>query len=105
MAKYTQKQPKFGVLDNLPDTHTSTSTHAPTHTHTHAPVYTQEQDSVVEKKVVVKERKTRRVQLLLKESAVNGIDRYAKDHDTSRNDIMQKLIDDFLIREGYTEEK
>ena len=43
-----------------------------------------------------RERKTKRVQLLLKESTVNALDQYAIKHDTSRNDIVQKLIESFL---------
>ena len=77
MAKFTSKKPGFGVLDNLP---TPTQTH--THTHTPTPK--------------IKERKTRRVQLLMKESTVDALDQYAKAHDTSRNDIIQKLVEDFL---------
>ena len=84
MAKNFQKKPTFsesGVFDGIePQTHT----HTDTHTHTQIPV--------------AKERKTRRVQLLLKESTVNSLDNYAKIHDTSRNDIIQKLVEDFLDR-------
>lgn len=79
MAKFTGKQKGFGVLDNLP---TPTQTHTDTHTHTPTPK--------------IKERKTRRVQLLMKESSVDALDQYAKTHDTSRNDIIQKLVEDFL---------
>lgn len=81
MAKSVKKNNTFGVLNNLPDpTPTYTDTH--THTHTDTPV--------------VKERKTRRVQLLLKESTVNKLDAYAKKNDESRNEIIQNLIEDFL---------
>lgn len=83
MAKNVQKAPRFGALDNLTET-THTPTPTSTHTHTHTP------------KITAKERKTRRVQLLLKESTVSRLDDYAKMHDTSRNDIVQKLIEDFL---------
>lgn len=81
MAKSVKKNNTFGVLGNLPD-----PTSTPTHTHTHTDVSTPTQ----------KERKTRRVQLLLKESTVNELDNYAKIHDTSRNDIIQNLIEEFL---------
>lgn len=77
MAKNVQRESKFpGLMQDLKPT--------PTHTHTdtHTPV--------------VKERKTRRVQLLLKESSVDALDAYAKKHDTSRNDIIQNLVEDFI---------
>jgi hypothetical protein len=77
MAKNVQRESKFpGLMQDLKPT----STH--THTDTHTPV--------------VKERKTRRVQLLLKESSVDALDAYAKKHDTSRNDIIQNLVEDFI---------
>ena len=77
MAKNVQRESKFsGLMENLKPT--------PTHTHTdtHTPV--------------IKERKTRRVQLLMKESTVDALDAYAKIHDTSRNDIIQTLVEEFL---------
>ena len=89
MAKNFTKKSTFGgsgVFDGIePDTHT------------HTPTHTQEQKPVVIP--TAKERKTRRVQLLLKESTVMALDDYAKAHDTSRNDIIQTLVDDFLNRE------
>ena len=85
MAKSVNKNKTFGVLNNLPD---PTPTH--THTHTDTPTYTDVPTPTQ------KERKTRRVQLLLKESTVNELDNYAKIHDTSRNDIIQNLIEEFL---------
>lgn len=96
MAKNIQKKSAFsgGALEGLivgnTHPHVDTSTHTDTHTHTPTPV-------------PKKERKTRRVQLLLKESAVNALDTYARDQDTSRNDIIQNLIDEFLVRQGYTD--
>lgn len=69
----------MGNVKNVP-------THTPTHTHIDAPV--------------VKERKTRRVQLLMKESTVDALDAYAKTHDTSRNDIIQNLVEDFCEKKG-----
>lgn len=79
MAKNVQRERKFpGLMDDLKPTHTHTDTHTPTHTPT------------------VKERKTRRVQLLMKESTVAELDAYAKTHDTSRNDIIQNLVEEFL---------
>lgn len=81
MAKNVQRESKFpGLMDGLKPT--STHTHTDTHEHTHTPV--------------MKERKTRRVQLLMKESTVGALDAYAKTHDTSRNDIIQNLVEDFI---------
>lgn len=81
MAKNVQRESKFpGLMQDLTPTHTSTDTH--THNDTHTPV--------------MKERKTRRVQLLMKESTVDMLDAYAKTHDTSRNDIIQNLVEDFI---------
>ena len=83
MAKNVQREKKFPSLyDDLTPTSTSTHTDTHEHTHTHTPL--------------VKERKTRRVQLLMKESTVDALDAYAKTHDTSRNDIIQNLVEDFL---------
>ena len=79
MAKNVQREVKFpGLMQDLKPTHTHTDTHEHTHTST------------------VKERKTRRVQLLMKESTVDALDAYAKRHDTSRNDIIQNLVEDFI---------
>ena len=83
MAKNVQRESKFpGLMQDLGVK--STPTHTDTHTHddTHTPV--------------MKERKTRRVQLLMKESTVDALDTYAKKHDTSRNDIIQNLVEDFI---------
>lgn len=83
MAKSVKKSNTFGVLNNLPN-----PTPAPTPTHTHNYTHTDTP--------IVKERKTRRVQLLLKESTVNELDAYAKRIDTSRNEIIQNLIEEFI---------
>lgn len=83
MAKNVQRESKFpGLMQDLKPT----PTHEYTHTHTHADTPTP----------VVRERKNRRVQLLMKESTVDSLDAYAKTHDTSRNDIIQNLVEDFL---------
>lgn len=50
---------------------------------------------------VVRERKTKRLQLVLRESTVDRLGAYAKANDTSRNEIVQNLIDEFLRKEGY----
>jgi hypothetical protein len=70
------------LFEGVQPTHTDVDTHE--YTHTHTPTHT------------VKERKTRRVQLLMKESTVDSLDAYAKKYDTSRNDIIQNLVEEFL---------
>lgn len=82
MAKNVQKGPRFGALDNLTVNQEHTPTSTPTHTPTPTPV--------------LKERKTKRLQLLLKESTVTALGEYAERNGTSRNDIVQQLLDDFL---------
>ena len=77
MAKNVSRNSLF---QDLKPVQKPTSTHEYTHTDT----------------PVVKERKTRRVQLLMKESTVDQLDAYAKIHDTSRNDIIQNLVEEFL---------
>ena len=84
MGQFTsKKKPDFlGGLVSSGDTHKPT--HTPTHEYTHTDT------------PVVRERKTRRVQLLMRESTVDQLDAYAKVHDTSRNDIIQMLVEEFL---------
>ena len=80
MAKNVQRESKFpGLMQDLKPTP------APADTHTHE--YTQP---------IVRERKNRRVQLLMKESVVDSLDAYAKRCDTSRSEIIQNLVEDFL---------
>ncbi len=73
-----------GLMDKVKNTPTHTATH--THEYTHTPK--------------VRERKNRRVQLLMKESTVDALDAYAKANDTSRNDIIQTLVEEFLKNNG-----
>ena len=81
MAKNVERKSQFsGLTSKIKNTATNT----PTHEYTHTPTPT------------VKERKTRRVQLLMKESTVDALDAYAKRYDTSRNDIIQNLVEKFL---------
>ena len=82
MAKFTGKS--GSRFPDLMGNVKSTPTHTDTHEYTHTPT------------PVMKERKTRRVQLLMKESTVYALDAYAKTHDTSRNDIIQNLVEDFI---------
>ena len=83
MAKNVQRESKFpGLMQDLTPQPTSTHTHTDTHEHTHTPT--------------MRDRKTRRVQLLMKESTVDALDAYVKKYDTSRSDIIQNLVEDFI---------
>lgn len=80
MAKNVQRESKFpGLMQDLKPTH------IPADTHTQA-----------DTQPVVRERKNRRVQLLMKESVVDALDVYAKHYDISRSEIIQNLVEDFL---------
>lgn len=45
------------------------------------------------------ERKTERLQLLVRPSTKSRLAEYARDHDTSSNEVVQRLLDDLLA--GY----
>ena len=82
MAKNINKESKFpGLMDNL----------KPTHTHTHDDTHDE---------IVKRERRTRRVQMLMKESLVDALDAYASKCDTSRTEIIQSLVEGFLKEKG-----
>ena len=81
MAKNVQRESKFpGLYDDLKPTHTYTHTHNDTHEYT----------------PVKRERRTRRVQMLMKESLVDALDAYAAKYDISRTEIIQGLVEEFL---------
>ena len=85
MAKNVQRESKFpGLMDGLTPKPTHTPTHDDTHTHTHA-------DTPIKR-----ERRTRRVQMLMKESLVDALDAYAAKYDTSRTEIIQGLVEEFI---------
>ena len=85
MAKNVQREKKFPSLyDDLKPS--STPTHTDTHTHTH------------EYAPIKRERRTRRVQMLMKESLVDALDAYAAKYDTSRTEIIQGLVEEFLSK-------
>lgn len=65
------------------------STDTPTYTPAHA----------TNKKV--KERKTERLQLLVRPSTKSRLAQYAEDHNTSSNEVVQQLLDELLDRFGY----
>ena len=88
MGKFTGKE-KPGFLDGLVTEETTNPTYKHTHTSTHTPT----------QKTL--ETKSRRVNLLLKPSTVARLDEYIetqkeKDIRTSKNDIIQTLLDKFL---------
>ena len=49
----------------------------------------------------VKERKTERLQLTVRPSTKARLTKYAEDHDTSSNEVVQRLLDDLLDKAGY----
>lgn len=66
-----------------------TDTDTPTYTPAHTP----------NKKA--KERKTERLQLLVRPSTKARLAKYAEDHNTSSNEVVQRLLDDLLDTSGY----
>ena len=67
----------------------STDTPTPTYTPAHAP----------NKKA--KERKSERLQLLVRPSTKSRLAQYAEDHNTSSNEVVQQLLDELLDKFGY----
>ena len=47
------------------------------------------------------ERKTARLQLSVKPSTKSRLAEYARDHATSSNEVVQRLLDDLLDNAGY----
>lgn len=47
------------------------------------------------------ERKTERLQLLVRPSTKSRLAEYARDHGTSSNEVVQRLLDDLLDDAGY----
>lgn len=47
------------------------------------------------------ERKTERLQLLVRPSTKSRLAEYAKDHGTSSNEVVQRLLDNLLDEAGY----
>ena len=87
MGKNIKKTPTFGgngLFDGLEPKNTAipTQEHTATHTHTHTPK--------------VKEKRNARFQLLMKPSVKQALTDYSKLHDTSMNDIINSLVEDFL---------
>lgn len=76
-------------LDEL----TSAPTPTPTPTPTYTPAYT-----VGDRK---KERKTERLQLTVRPSTKARLAKYAEDHGTSSNEVVQSLLEAHLDDAGY----
>ena len=73
-----------GLMNNVKNT----PTHTPTHTHE----YTE---------VKVKEMKDKRVSLLMKPSTLTEFDEYAKNKGVSRNDLIHKLVTEFMRNDAF----
>ncbi len=79
---------KTGLWDGLePETPTPTVT--PKYTPAHAP----------DRKA--KERKTERLQLVVRPSTKARLAEYAEAHNTSSNEVVQRLLDQLLDESGY----
>lgn len=48
-----------------------------------------------------RERKTERLQLLVRPSTKARLAKYAEDHNTSSNEVVQQLLDELLDKFGY----
>lgn len=90
----SRKKPSYGdmvgesIVSPTP-TYESTPTPTPTYTPAHVP----------NKKV--KERKTERLQLVVRPSTKARLAQYAEDRDTSSNEVVQRLLDKLLDDAGY----
>lgn len=71
----------------------SESTVTPTPTPTYAPAHFPT--------VNPEERKTARLQLSVKPSTKSRLAEYARNHGTSSNEVVQRLLDDLLDNAGY----
>lgn len=71
----------------------STGTRTPTDTPKYAPAHLPT--------VGNGERKTERLQLVVKPSTKSRLAKYAQDHGTSSNEVVQRLLDDLLDDAGY----
>ena len=75
----------------------STDTQESTPTRTDTPKYAPAHLPTVGKG----ERKTERLQLLVRPSTKSRLAEYARDHGTSSNEVVQHLLDDLLDDAGY----
>lgn len=65
----------------------------PTPTPTYTPAHSREPK--------VREKKTERLQLVVRPSTKSRLAKYAQDHNTSSNEVVQKLLDQLLEKSGY----
>jgi hypothetical protein len=79
----------FNLESRLKRKNPSESTDTPTYTPAHA----------TDRRA--KERKTERLQLLVRPSTKSRLAKYAEDHNTSSNEVVQQLLDDLLDSSGY----
>ena len=97
MAKNVSKKKVFygDMVDNTIGANQPSveSTDTPTPTPTYTPAH------ATNKKA--KERKTERLQLLVRPSTKARLAQYAEDHNTSSNEVVQQLLDDLLNNAGY----
>lgn len=96
-----RKITKTSIWDGLEpestDTPTPTVKQEPTPTVTPTPTYTPAH--APNRKA--KERKTERLQLVVRPSTKSRLARYADDHNTSSNEVVQQLLDKLLEDAGY----
>lgn len=71
----------------------STRTHTGTHTPKYAPAHLPTMGSG--------ERKTERLQLVVRPSTKSRLAAYARDYGTSSNEVVQRLLDELLDEAGY----
>lgn len=97
MADKVKKIPSvWEGLEPNKNEHTPTDTGTPAHTKEYTPTYTPAH--AANKKA--KERKTERLQLLVRPSTKSRLAQYAEDHNTSSNEVVQQLLDKLLDESG-----
>lgn len=89
MAKNVQRESKFpGLMKNVP---TSTQ---PTHAHEYEQVHEHEY-------APKKEIRSKRLNLIIKPSMSDRLDRYAKTKGISKNNLIENMIEELLSGEGF----
>lgn len=93
MAKnVSRKKPSYGDM-------VGEAIVAPTDSQESTPTLTYTPAHVPNKKA--KERKTERLQLVVRPSTKARLAQYAEDHETSSNEVVQRLLDKLLDDTGY----
>jgi hypothetical protein len=80
MGKFTDKQKPSFISDLVEKKPTPTHEYTPTHTHT----------------PVLREKKSHRLNVLMKPSTVDALKTYCKKYDVSMGDVINKLVEEFL---------